>query len=153
CRRQFPNQHDHRQVLYERLCPELMDGGIIIKGVSKAFEMGGTIVEALKDVNLEVRRQEFVAFVGPSGCGKSTLLRIVSGLTRPSKGEVEIDGVRIVRPFVDVGIVFQTPALLPWRKVLGNVLLQLQIRGETSSEHRTAARHLLRTVGLDAFRD
>src|ERR1700729_3642786 len=91
---------------------------------------------ALQGFNLEIARGEFAAVVGPSGCGKSTLMKLISGLTPRSSGHVTVDGVDVVRPLKTVGMAFQNPALLPWRTVLENVLLPIQVVGP----HRTAFR-------------
>src|SRR5436190_5079943 len=110
---------------------------------------------AVADVSLRVPRGATVAFVGPSGCGKSTLLRLVAGLLRATSGVVTVDGRRVDAPLKNVGMAFQNPVLLPWRTVLGNVLLPFEIlqahRGRAGSERsgwHERARELLRTVGL-----
>src|SRR4051812_24639792 len=96
---------------------------IDVRGVSKTFRSRGRTTAALVDVDLSIRQNEFVTLVGPSGCGKSTLLKIIGALIGPSKGAVTYDGRAIHRPQTDVGIVFQEPALLPWRSVMDNILL------------------------------
>jgi len=125
--------------------------GITLRGVSKTFRSTSRTVQALTEIDLEVEPQEFVAVVGPSGCGKSTLLRIVAGLVQPSHGAVSIGGEPVAQPHPKIGIVFQTPVLLPWRRVIDNVLLQMQIRGERPAAYRPKALELLRLVGLDGF--
>jgi NitT/TauT family transport system ATP-binding protein len=111
---------------------------------------------ALEAVSLAVARQTSVAFVGPSGCGKSTLLKIVSGLLPTTSGTVRVDGRVVSGPLKNVGMAFQNPVLLPWRTVLGNVLLPLEIlkenRARLAAERdrwEARARELLRTVGLE----
>jgi len=126
---------------------------IRIEGVSKAFRSGSGQVQALSDVDLSLAEGEFVAIVGPSGCGKSTLMRIVAGLIPATAGTVHIAGTRIERPHTDLGIVFQSPTLLDWRTVLGNVLLQFELRGLDPKPHVERARALLDTVGLGEFAD
>ena len=86
-------------------------------------------VEALRDISLTVERGELVALVGPSGCGKSTLLRIVAGLRPPTQGRVEVAGRAVTGPVAAVGMVFQAPVLLHWRRVLENVLLPAELSG------------------------
>ncbi len=122
-----------------------------IKNVSKVFGARDTGVIALNDVSLTVEPGEFVSFLGPSGCGKSTLLRILTGLDRPSSGVVELNGHRVERPESDLGIVFQQPILMNWRTVLGNVLLQTDLRGMPQAEYRERATELLSGVGLKDF--
>ena len=103
---------------------------IVLDRVEKIFvSRDGDEVEALADVSLEARRNEFVCLVGPSGCGKSTLLRLVAGLIAPSGGTISIDGSRVTEPRADTGIVFQAPTLLPWASVLDNVLFPLDMMG------------------------
>ena len=106
---------------------------------------------ALENVDLEIAPDEFVTLVGPSGCGKSTLLRAMSALTRPSRGKLFIDGVKVTAPSRDVGIVFQQPVLLPWRSILDNVLLPAEVLGLDLTAGRTRARELLALVGLSGF--
>ncbi|PMR72103.1 ABC transporter ATP-binding protein [Billgrantia endophytica] len=109
-------------------------------------------VQSLLGVNLSIARHEFVAVVGPSGCGKSTLLRLLSGLTRPTQGEVRMFGHPVREPGGEVGIVFQKPTLLPWLNVLDNVLFPLRHQGRVvGRQDRTRARELLDTVGLGDF--
>jgi NitT/TauT family transport system ATP-binding protein len=120
-------------------------------GVSQTFNGRHGHVDALHDIHLDVADGEFVAVVGRSGCGKSTLLRIAAGLLRPTLGEVYFDGERVTKPRRDIAMVFQRPALLPWRSVLGNVLLPAEFLGLRRSAHRTRAMELLEKVGLAGF--
>jgi NitT/TauT family transport system ATP-binding protein len=91
--------------------------------------------------------------VGPSGCGKSTLLRLIAGLLPPSTGRITIDGRIVAGPETQLGIVFQKPILLEWRTVLGNVLLQAEMRRLDVSAYLERARRLLAAVGLEDFED
>jgi NitT/TauT family transport system ATP-binding protein len=102
----------------------------------------GTV--ALRDVTLSVNRGEFTSIVGPSGCGKSTLLRIASGLTTATSGSVYVEAERL-------GFVFQDATLLPWRTVLGNVELLLELNGVPSGERTRRAMEAIAAVGLDGF--
>jgi len=120
---------------------------ITIDGVSRAFGP----VQALQDINLEITDGEFVAVIGRSGCGKSTLLRQIAGLDKPTAGQVLIDGERVRSPRRDVAVNFQRPALLPWRSVLDNVMLPVEIFKWNKKEHRERAQHLLETTGLGGF--
>lgn len=95
--------------------------------VALSYGEGEDGLLALKDVNLEIQQGEFVALVGPSGCGKSTMLKLISGLRRAKEGGVVIAGREVDRPLKIVGMAFQSPALLPWRNVLSNVMLPLEI--------------------------
>ncbi len=122
-----------------------------LRAVGKRFVRGEQETVALQGVNLTVGRGEFVAVVGPSGCGKSTLLRLVAGLIEPTAGEVRVDGALVDRPRTDVGIVFQKATLVDWRTVLGNVMLQAELRRLRGPEWRERAKALLGAVGLGDF--
>jgi NitT/TauT family transport system ATP-binding protein len=126
---------------------------IEIGGVSKVYASSDGLVAALESVTLDIAEGEFVSVLGPSGCGKSTLMLIVAGLLPPSAGEVRLAGRPVTRPQTQVGIVFQNPVLLDWRRVLGNVLLQVESRGLDVAVYRPRAQELLRTVGLAGFED
>ena len=119
--------------------------------LSHTFTGRGGAVRALDPINLEVAAGEFVAIVGRSGCGKSTLLRLVAGLVTPTQGEVWIAGERVRRPRPNVSMVFQRPALLPWRSVIANVMLPAEINGLPREEYHARARELLELVGLAGF--
>ena len=94
---------------------------------------------------------EFVAVVGPSGCGKSTLLKILAGLLSSTDGSASLRGTRIQGPRRDIGVVFQAPVLFPWRTVLDNVLLPIDVQGQGRERYLPAARDLLTLVGLRDF--
>jgi NitT/TauT family transport system ATP-binding protein len=119
--------------------------------LSHTFHGRAGAVSALQAVNLEVSTGEFVAVVGRSGCGKSTLLRLVAGLITPTAGEVWVGDQRVQRPRPNVSLVFQRPALLPWRSVLDNVMLPAEIHRWPRREYRVRARELLDLVGLAGF--
>jgi NitT/TauT family transport system ATP-binding protein len=108
-------------------------------------------MQALAPLDLTVRDGEFIAIVGPSGCGKSTLLRLVAGLLPASAGRLSIGGRTIAGPVTELGIVFQQPILLDWRTALGNVLFQVEMRGERPGPWRERATALLDQVGLAEF--
>lgn len=127
--------------------------GIVLADVVKRFRTRRGETLALDGVDLTIGAGEFVAVVGPSGCGKSTLLRLVSGLTPATSGRVEVFGKPVDGPVTEVGIVFQSPVLLEWRSVLGNVLFQAGIRGLGEAAYRDRAEALLRQVGLSDFAD
>src|SRR5207244_7748213 len=104
-------------------------------------------VAAVADMNCDVAEREFVAVVGPSGCGKSTLLKILAGLLPPTRGEARLRGTPIAGPRRDIGVVFQAPVLFPWRTVLDNVLLPVDVQGLPRDRHPRAALDLLRSEG------
>jgi NitT/TauT family transport system ATP-binding protein len=124
---------------------------IRVTGVAKSFGGRSGAVEALQDVSFEVADGEFVAVVGRSGCGKSTLLRLIAGLLPASAGRIEVEGEPVVKPRRDIAMMFQRPALLPWRSVLDNLLLPVQIFGWRPAEHRERADRLLAMTGLTGF--
>ena len=99
-----------------------------IKNVYKIYKTRGRALKAVDSVSLDLREGEFVSIVGPSGCGKSTLM-MVAGLVPVSSGEISIRGETVRKPYTDVGVIFQRDALLEWRTVLNNVLLQIDVRG------------------------
>jgi NitT/TauT family transport system ATP-binding protein len=126
---------------------------IDIRDLSLTFATGGTPVVALADIDLEIRRGEFVSFIGPSGCGKTTLMRVVADLERPTQGTVLVNGVspeaaRLNRAY---GYVFQAPALYSWRSVRRNVMLPLEIMGLSAAERKARAAKYLAVVGLAGF--
>ena len=102
-------------------------------------------------MTLAIKANEFVTLVGPSGCGKSTLLKVIGALIRPSRGKLSFDGVPLVSPTREVGIVFQEPVLLEWRTVLDNVLLPAEILGLDRARARIRAMDLIKLVGLAGF--
>jgi len=106
---------------------------------------------ALENINFEIGKGEFISVVGPSGCGKSTLLTIIAGLVRATSGIVTVHGNRVTEPISDLGFVFQKDLLLEWRSVLGNILLQADVRGLPREEAKRKALLLLKQVGLEGF--
>ena len=113
----------------------------------------GEPVLALNGVDVDVRDNEFLVVLGPSGCGKSTLLKVMVGLLRPSAGRVLYRGAEVRDTLQDVGMVYQNPLLLPWRSVLHNVLLPVEILRWDRRRYEPIARRILDTVGLAGFVD
>ena len=124
---------------------------IQIRNLAKTYRTRSGDVPSLRPIDLDVTDGEFVAVVGPSGCGKSTLLKLVAGLIPPTEGEVQIGGVTVQEPPDDVGIVFQNPVLLPWRSVLRNVMMPVEVRKLDRETHLARARKLLSMAGLEDF--
>ena len=122
-----------------------------VEDVSHSFCSESTETRALDSVNLGCSAGEFLAIVGPSGCGKSTLLRIIAGLLTPTAGMTRVNGTPVSGPQTDVGIVFQNPVLVNWRTVLGNVMLQIEMRKRNTADYLMRARSLLASVGLADF--
>jgi NitT/TauT family transport system ATP-binding protein len=122
------------------------------KNVSLTFRpKNREAVTALKDVTVEVAKGEFVSIVGPSGCGKSTFLNILLGLLKPDAGEIDLNGNRITGPGQDRAMVFQEFGLLPWRTVLANVELGLELKGIEAAARRKRAAELIHMAGLSGF--
>lgn len=123
-----------------------MDNTILnINNLSKSFfTLDGEIV-VLKDLNLCLNEGEKIAIVGPSGCGKSTILNLISGLIKPSKGEIELNG--------DVGYMFQKDNLLEWRNIYKNITIGLEIKGKITHEQKSKIDDLLKKYGLYEFRN
>ena len=128
-------------------------GHVSIKGVNKIFRSRKGEVEALRAVDLDIKRGEFVSVLGPSGCGKSTLLMLLSGLLGRTSGDINVGGKEILKPNSDLGIVFQQDVLLEWRTALDNVLIQAELRKMDKKEALEKARALLRMVSLADFED
>jgi NitT/TauT family transport system ATP-binding protein len=126
---------------------------IEIRGLSLVFATADTPVIALSNIDLSIRRGEFVSFIGPSGCGKTTLMRVIADLEQQTEGEITVNGVspqeaRLARAY---GYVFQAPALFAWRNVLRNVTLPLEIMGMARDEALRRAAKYLEMVGLNGF--
>lgn len=124
---------------------------IEMKGVSKTYRTRDGDVPSLKPIDFTITEGEFLVIVGPSGCGKSTLLKMVAGLLRPSTGEIRVEGRTIVKPHSDVGVVFQQPLLLPWRSVLANVMMPVEVKGLDKAHFGKRALDLLDMAGLADF--
>jgi NitT/TauT family transport system ATP-binding protein len=126
---------------------------IAIKAVSVRFTTKRTQVTALREVSCHVAPGEFVAIVGPSGCGKSTLLKVVAGLTRPTAGQATLFGRPITAPRPDIGYVFQRAALLDWRSVRRNIMLQAEMRHLRGPSVHERVDALIEMTGLRGFED
>ncbi|MCO4052629.1 MAG: ABC transporter ATP-binding protein [Bosea sp.] len=125
-----------------------------VQGVTHVYG-GGDGTPAVEDLTVRVRQGEFAAIVGPSGCGKSTMMKLATGLQFPKSGSVVVDGAEVTAPLKITGMAFQNPVMLPWRTVLDNLLLPLEIVEPHRSRFRAhkheyvaRAENLLRSVGL-----
>jgi NitT/TauT family transport system ATP-binding protein len=129
-----------------------INSSVIIRGVSHSFSSGGPVLE---NIDLEFARGSFVALLGPSGCGKSTLLRFISGLATPSQGSIALTPSDSARPGAGsrIAFVFQDAQLLPWRSVLDNVALPLELAGVDRASARERARKPLADVELSDVLD
>ena len=124
---------------------------IAVRGLSQRYGGGPDAIVALQDIDFTVAEGEFISIVGPSGCGKSTLLKILAGLLPASDGEARLNGTPIDGPRKDIGMVFQSPVLFPWRSVLGNVLLPADVQRLGRETMTQRALDLLSLVGLTGF--
>jgi NitT/TauT family transport system ATP-binding protein len=125
-----------------------------IRSIRKTFRDpdDGHEIEAIRNVSCAVEAGQFVILFGPSGCGKSTLLNIIAGFERPTEGEVRVDGRSVQGPGPDRGFVFQDFVMYPWRTVLGNVVIGLDVQKRVPKADRLLrARELIRLVGLEGF--
>lgn len=130
------------------------DGYLTLREVAKVYRSGGrhgADVLALAETSFTCSRGEFITLVGPSGCGKSTILNIVAGLLDASEGEVVVDGASVRGPRPDVGLMFQTPMLFPWRSAIENVMLPADVARSDRRAARGRAAELLARVGLSEF--
>lgn len=124
---------------------------IQVDGLSAIFQSGAGGFHALQDVSFTIDAHQFICILGPSGSGKSTLLRILGGLLPPSRGSVILDGAPITGPSRRVGFVFQDASLMPWRTVLENILLPLEVSQVPRQEAISRAMDLIQLVGLTGF--
>lgn len=128
-------------------------GRLLLEGISQVFEKdGGQSTQALDNVSLDIKAQEFVCIIGTSGCGKTTLLRIIAGLDTPDSGKITLDNERITVPDPRRGMVFQEYSLFPWRTVMRNITFGLEMQGIGKKEAIEAADKYLKLVGLEQFK-
>lgn len=113
----------------------------------------GTTFETLNNLSMQIKEGEFVSIIGPSGSGKSTLFNIISGLETPTSGDIYLDGESIINTRGHVGYMPQNDYLLPWRTIIDNVILGIEIKGVNKKEAREQASHYLDIFGLEAFKN
>jgi NitT/TauT family transport system ATP-binding protein len=130
----------------------LVGASLDVEHVSHAFDIDGSVLPVLDDVNFSVKPGEFIALLGPSGCGKSTLLRLVAGLEPPRSGVLRENGDPVTGPFPSRVVVFQDPTLFPWRTVWNNVALGLEAQGILQGQ-RPRIDAAIELVGLSQFRN
>ena len=124
-----------------------------VEGLHKKFSSTQGEVTALKDINFQVHRREFICVIGPSGCGKSTLIRILAGLETASAGQVLLDNKAVTDPGPDRGMVFQGYTLFPWLTVKKNVMFGLRAQGHSEATAQSEAMQWIDLVGLEKFAD
>jgi NitT/TauT family transport system ATP-binding protein len=125
------------------------DGAAIVRIAALKKSFGD--LEAIRQISFDVADGEFLSVLGPSGCGKSTLLMMIAGVIDPSAGEIQIKGANVAGPRREVGVVFQSPVLLPWRTVLQNVLFPIELLKLPRAPYRQRATELLRMAKIDEF--
>ena len=127
---------------------------LVVRNVRKAFQSQRAkgAIQVFAEISFDVQPSEFMCLVGPSGCGKTTFLRILDGLIPYDSGEMLLDGKAVLKPGIDKGFVFQDASLLPWRTVIDNIILGLELQGnEKKSDSRRKAEQFLALVGLKGF--
>ena len=126
---------------------------ISAKNLSLTFDTADGPVHALKDINLEITKGEFVSFIGPSGCGKTTFLRVAADLQHPTAGQIMVNGMspEEARKTRAYGYVFQAAGLYPWRTIGKNIRLPLEIMGISKSEQAERVKRVLKLVDLQDF--
>jgi NitT/TauT family transport system ATP-binding protein len=131
---------------------DVMTGTAVdVQNLSVRFRSKRNTTTALEDVTMRVEAGEFISIVGPSGCGKSTLLKVVAGLVTPTEGTVSLFGNSVTRPQQNIGFAFQRAALLEWRGVRKNILLQAEMRGMDKAKAARRADELIELTGLTGF--
>jgi NitT/TauT family transport system ATP-binding protein len=125
---------------------------VSVQGLDKTYRLPkGDSVSALRAIDLQLRRGEFVSVVGPSGCGKSTLLKCIAGITDISGGSIHVDGAPVIQPPDDMAVVFQRDILLDWRNAIENVLFPIEIKGLRKQDWVGRARELFALLGLPGY--
>lgn len=121
---------------------------IRLEGISQVYVSEREASLVIEDLSLEIQKGEFVSLVGPSGCGKTTLLSIIAGLLTPTRGEVKVKGKPALGPSAQIGYMLQQDYLFPWRTILDNALIGLELTGRLDERSRERVRELLVSMGL-----
>ena len=128
-----------------------MDTLLELKNVSLKYHTINDEITAVKDLSFKCKKEEFVSIIGPSGCGKTTVLSLISGLLKPSDGDILFEGKNNFNHKENLGYMLQKDHLFPWRTVEKNVFLPLEIKGKLSEENKEYALDLLKKYGLENF--
>ena len=129
-----------------------LNTALSVQGIAKRFSAGGGLtIQALDGISLTVEENSFICILGPSGCGKSTLLRIMAGLEQSSSGSMLYRGRQQTKPVKEIGVIFQEYSLFPWRTVMENVVLGLELSGEPAARRLEEGRRYLDLVGLARY--
>ncbi len=126
---------------------------LVVQNLRKSFrsQRSEESIQVFEGISFAVHPSEFISLVGPSGCGKTTFLRILDGLIPHDDGEILLDGKTVIKPGLDKGFVFQESSLLPWRTVMDNVILGLELQGVDNSAAKKKAERYIALVGLAGF--
>lgn len=128
-----------------------MDGILKLENVSLTYQSDTSETQAIKNLNLTVEKGEFIAIIGPSGCGKTTILSLIAGLIRPTRGKIILNGEEITKPTKSIGYMLQRDELFPWRTILKNTYLPLEIKKTLTEENKARVLNLLKKYGLGDF--
>lgn len=129
-----------------------MNTHLRIKNLEIIYNNNKKNLTAVKNVSFNVKENEFLCLIGPSGCGKTTILNAIAGFIKPSKGKVLLNGMHIIKPIKNIGIVFQNHALFPWKTVKENIELGPKINDVSKKEIDRIANHYLELTGLTKFK-
>lgn len=124
-----------------------------VKGIAKNFKRDKKNITVLDEVDLEIKKGEFICLLGPSGCGKSTLLNIIAGLEKSNKGQVFLNNKEVKQPGPDRAVMFQDSALFPWLRVIDNVEFGMKMAGVPAKERKERALEYLKMVHLSKFKN
>ena len=121
---------------------------LTVKNLKKNYHTKQKTIKVFENLSFSVKKKEFLTLIGPSGCGKTTLLNILSGLLKPTRGQVLFEGKKVTKPSPKIGVVFQNPTLLPWRTISQNLSLPLEIKNSSSKKKVNV---ILKLIGLTEF--
>lgn len=122
-----------------------------ISNIEKIFQINDEFLQALENVNAEIKDGEFISIVGPSGCGKSTLIRMIAGLESPTNGEITLNKKVITKPSLDIGMIFQESRLFPWLTIEKNIEFGISDKSKSRAEKKKLAEEMISLVGLTGF--
>ena len=122
-----------------------------IRNIEKIFQINDEFLQALENVNAEIKDGEFISIVGPSGCGKSTLIRMIAGLESPTNGEITLNEKVITKPSLDIGMIFQESRLFPWLTIEKNIEFGISDKSKSRAEKKKLAEEMISLVGLTGF--
>ncbi len=128
-----------------------MQNKLIVKNIEVIYGKNGTKLKAVENLNFNVKENEFLCIIGPSGCGKTTILNTMAGFIKPTKGEISLNGINIIKPSKEIGVVFQHNILFPWKTVKDNLIIGPKINGVSKSKIRKISHYYLDLIGLEKY--